>query len=411
MSQPAGSSTSSATSSSTVSTSSSQTLLYKATVGLVNVYAKCNSSVQFDVRPVARRFLTQPNEGIYNQGHDNIDHDYILIVNDVIGELREREKIPKLDQEKELENLSHDNTLYNENYQGFTILEILGHGTFGQVVRCRGLGNGMILAIKVIKNKYAYLVQSEWEVKILEHLKRNYKPAQLSTIVNLIDSFIFRKHLCLVFELLSINLYELLKFNQFRGLSTNLIKVFASQILDALIILQDAGVIHCDLKPENILLKDVDSTALKVIDFGSACFEGETVHTYIQSRFYRAPEVLLGLPYTSSIDMWSFGCICAELFIGLPLFPGSSEYNQISRITEMLGTPPTYMIQNGRSGLRYFNQHQSTFSFKPLEQFIKEHELDEKPSKRYFELCDLPTLIYNYPARKQGLSSNELTKG
>jgi dual specificity protein kinase YAK1 len=74
-----------------------------------------------------------------------------------------------------------------------------------------------------------------------------------------------------------------------------------------------------------------------VIDFGSACHERQTVYTYIQSRFYRSPEVLLGIPYTAAIDMWSLGCIAVELFLGLPLFPGTSEYNQITRIVEMLG--------------------------------------------------------------------------
>lgn len=74
-----------------------------------------------------------------------------------------------------------------------------------------------------------------------------------------------------------------------------------------------------------------------MIDFGSACHERQTVYTYIQSRFYRSPEVLLGIPYTAAIDMWSLGCIAVELFLGLPLFPGTSEYNQITRIVEMLG--------------------------------------------------------------------------
>ena len=74
-----------------------------------------------------------------------------------------------------------------------------------------------------------------------------------------------------------------------------------------------------------------------MIDFGSACLEDRTVYTYIQSRFYRSPEVLVGVKYTATIDMWSLGCISAELFLGLPLFPGSSEYNQLYRIIDMLG--------------------------------------------------------------------------
>lgn len=167
------------------------------------------------------------------------------------------------------------------------------------------------------------------------------------------DSFTHKNHLCLVFECLSSNLYELIKQNQFKGLSTQLVKVFTQQLLECLAVLKDARLIHCDLKPENILLKSyvrhrtirgleltvqrLQSPQIKVIDFGSACHEMQTVYTYIQSRFYRSPEVLLGLPYSTSIDMWSLGCIMVELFLGLPLFPGTSEYNQVSRITEMLG--------------------------------------------------------------------------
>jgi len=85
-------------------------------------------------------------------------------------------------------------------------------------------------------------------------------------------------------------------------------------------------------------------TKLKLIDFGSACFEGRTTYSYIQSRFYRSPEVLLGVPYNGAIDLWSLGCVAAEMFLGLPLFPGVSQHNQVSRIVEMLGQPPDFMI-------------------------------------------------------------------
>ena len=154
-----------------------------------------------------------------------------------------------------------------------------------------------------------------------------------------------------MFELLSVNLYELIKQNQYRGLGLNLVRVFTGQLLDAMCMLKDARIIHCDLKPENILLTayahaldrrsncSEESPNIKVVDFGSACHAAHTVFTYIQSRFYRSPEVMLGLPYSTAIDMWSVGCIAVELFLGLPLFPGSSEYNQITRIIEMFGYP------------------------------------------------------------------------
>ena len=79
------------------------------------------------------------------------------------------------------------------------------------------------------------------------------------------------------------------------------------------------------MKPEKILLKAPNKSGIKVIDFGSSCFEAERIYTYIQSRFYRAPEIILGIPYTPAIDMWSFGCVLAELYTGFPLFPGENE--------------------------------------------------------------------------------------
>ena len=128
-----------------------------------------------------------------------------------------------------------------------------------------------IVAVKVVKNKPAYFNQSMMEVTILELVSLLYHPLsyvlisfQLNKscdpndehhILRLRDSFIHRSHLCLVFELLSSNLYELIKQNQFQGLSTQLVKVFMAQLLDALSVLKDARLIHCDLKPENILLK------------------------------------------------------------------------------------------------------------------------------------------------------------
>jgi len=108
--------------------------------------------------------------------------------------------------------------------------------------------------------------------------------------------------------------------------------------------LRDHQVIHCDLKPENILLKQPNKSGIKVIDFGSSCFQDERIYTYIQSRFYRAPEIILGIPYTTGIDMWSFGCILAELSTGFPLFPGENEAEQLAYIMEIKGVPDDYIL-------------------------------------------------------------------
>ncbi|KAI8874968.1 kinase-like protein, partial [Backusella circina FSU 941] len=297
----------------------------------------------------------------------------------------------------------------------YLILDVLGSGTFGQVVKCRNTKTQAIVAVKVVKNKLAYFKQSMMEVAILEMLNQRYDAQDKHHLLRLQDSFIHKKHLCLVFELLSVNLYELIKQNHFRGLSTNLVRVFTAQILDALTVLNEARIIHCDLKPENILLKNLESPTLKIIDFGSACHEVQTMYTYIQSRFYRSPEVLVGLPYTSAIDMWSLGCIAAELFLGLPLFPGSSEYNQLSRIVEMLGTPPNYMVEVGKNAHTYFERappgDSKKYQLKSIQDYSREEGKSEQPSKRYFSASTLPDLINSYPMmRKAQMTQKEIEK-
>ena len=345
------------------------------TLELSNVYNKCNNLYSYKPCNNPRRVLTKPSKPMHNQGYDNQDNDYILYVNDWLGGGG------------------------NNNY---LIIDILGQGTFGQVAKCQNVHTGQIVAIKVIKNKPAYFNQSMMEVTILELLNNQFDNDDNHHILRLLDQFIHCKHLCLVFELLSSNLYELIKQNSFRGLSTSLVKVFTSQLLDALVILNQARLIHCDLKPENILLKSLQSPQIKIIDFGSACHERQTVYTYIQSRFYRSPEVLLGMPYSSAIDIWSLGCIAVELFLGLPLFPGTSEYNQISRIVDMLGLPPAFMLQSGKQVGEFFEQYVDDFGnthykLKSMEKYSQEHNTQEQPSKKYFSASTLPEIIKQYP--------------
>ena len=117
------------------------------------------------------------------------------------------------------------------------------------------------------------------------------------------ESFYFRHHLCISFPLLSINLYEFIKNNNFQGVSLGLIRRFAIQMLTTLRYLRMQKVVHCDLKPENVLLKQPNKSGIKIIDFGSSCLEHERIYTYIQSRFYRAPEV----------------CVCVSPALGLRL--------------------------------------------------------------------------------------------
>jgi dual specificity tyrosine-phosphorylation-regulated kinase 2/3/4 len=174
-------------------------------------------------------------------------------------------------------------------------------------------------------------------------------------MVNFTQSFYFRGHLCISTELLDMNLYEFIKAHSFRGFSLRIIRRFTKQMLSSLIILKQKKVIHCDLKPENILLRHPLHAEIKVIDFGSSCFESEKVYTYIQSRFYRSPEVILGMTYGLPIDMWSVGCILAELYTGVPIFPGENEQEQLACIMEVFGPPEKHLIEKSTRKKLFFD--------------------------------------------------------
>lgn len=205
--------------------------LQALTTHLPATYRICNPAFQYESSRNPRRVLTKPSKGTKNDGYDNEDSDYILYVNDILGS----------------EETNHKNR--------YLILDVLGQGTFGQVVKCQNLKTQEVVAVKVVKNKTAYFNQSMMEVSVLDLLNGRMDKNDDHHILRLKDTFIHRQHLCLVFELLSVNLYELIKQNQFRGLSTTLVRVFAQQLLNGLCLLSKAKLIHCDLKPENILLK------------------------------------------------------------------------------------------------------------------------------------------------------------
>ena len=189
------------------------------------------------------------------------------------------------------------------------------------------------------------MLQAQTEIELLT-LMADEDRYDRNNIVRLLHKFIFRNHQCLVFEILSYNLYELLKNTRFRGVSLNLIRKFSKQILKSLEFLAspDVNIIHCDLKPENILLRHPKRSAIKLIDFGSSCIATKKTYTYIQSRFYRSPEILLGLPYDQKIDVWSLGCVLVEMHTGQPLFGGIDQADQMCRIVDVLGMPPLEML-------------------------------------------------------------------
>nr|XP_061809191.1 dual specificity tyrosine-phosphorylation-regulated kinase 2-like [Nerophis lumbriciformis] len=227
----------------------------------------------------------------------------------------------------------HDQIAYR-----YEVLKVIGKGSFGQVVKVFDHKSQTHVALKMVRNEKRFHRQAAEEIRILEHLRKQDKDSSMN-VIHMLENFTFRNHICMTFELLSMNLYELIKKNKFQGFSLPLVRKFAHSILQCLDSLHKNRIIHCDLKPENILLKQQGRSGIKVIDFGSSCYEHQRVYTYIQSRFYRAPEVILGSRYGMPIDMWSLGCILAELLTGCPLLPGEDEGDQLACTMELLGMP------------------------------------------------------------------------
>jgi dual specificity tyrosine-phosphorylation-regulated kinase 2/3/4 len=236
----------------------------------------------------------------------------------------------------------------------YETLELIGKGSFGQVIKVKDHKNNKELALKIVRSKKKFYQQALVEVKVLENIKQ-FDVHNDSNIIHIIESFYFRGHLCMSFELLSMNLYEFLKVSKFKGFSLGLIKKFAVQLLDSLIFLFSLSIIHCDLKPENIVLISDKMNKIKLIDFGSSCFVKDRMYTYIQSRFYRSPEVLLGQEYGHPIDMWSFGCILVELYTGYPIFPGENENDQMLCIMEVLGLPSQEFLRKSPRRKTFFD--------------------------------------------------------
>ncbi|KAJ7081547.1 hypothetical protein C8R43DRAFT_939937 [Mycena crocata] len=245
--------------------------------------------------------------------------------------------------------VNHDHLSYR-----YEIIDTLGKGSFGQVLHCRDHCTGESVAVKIIRNKKRFHHQALVEIKILDNL-RKWDAEEKHHVIKMTEHFYFRNHLCIAMELLSINLYELIKANGFVGFTTALIRRFTSQMLLSLSLMRHHRIVHCDLKPENVLLRHPAKSAIKVIDFGSSCLEHEKIYTYIQSRFYRSPEVILGMNYHMAIDMWSLGCILAELYTGFPIFPGENEQEQLSCIMEVLGIPDKEFVNRSSRKKLFFD--------------------------------------------------------
>lgn len=246
----------------------------------------------------------------------------------------------------------------------YRINEYLGSAAFSKVVRAHDLRTGVDVCLKIIKNDKDFFDQSLDEIKLLKFVNK-YDPDDDHHILRLYDYFYYQEHLFIVTELLRANLYEFQKYNQESGdevyFSLPRIQAIARQCLEALVYLHHLNIVHCDLKPENILLKSYSRCEIKVIDLGSSCFLSDNLNLYVQSRSYRSPEVILGLPYDQKIDIWSLGCILSELYTGEVLFPNESMPIILARMIGIIGPIDMEMLASGQETQKYFTDDYDLF--------------------------------------------------
>ena len=272
----------------------------------------------------------------------------------------------------------------------YSAVRFLGKGAFGVVFLAKVEETGEFVAIKSVPADTC-----DREVQILNELDNHPNVMKLrgSFISKWYDSSI---RLNLVLEYMSDTLHRIIKHYGWRELGMDMIhiKLYMYQLLRALSFVHGRGIMHRDVKPQNLLV-DGRSHCLKVSDFGAACRAAinEPLEAYACSRFYRAPELCLGSKeYSYSIDLWSAGCVFAELFLRYPLFNGEDGIHQFEQIVLVLGTPTP-------SELRAMNRGYPPHEFWPRMQRVSmEAVLKERGWPAAYDLLD-QLLKYN-PAQR-----------
>ncbi|KAJ4482327.1 kinase-like domain-containing protein [Lentinula aciculospora] len=243
-----------------------------------------------------------------------------------------------------------------EGYYSVILGEQLDGGKYQVFSSLANEVSGREVAIKIVRCQESMYKAGIKEVQMLHKLKQA-DPDDKKHIVRIERTFEHRGHLCIVFESLSMNLRDVVKrFGKDVGLNIRAVRAYAHQLFLAISLLKKIGVMHADIKPDNILVNEQKSL-LKLCDLGSASDASENEITpYLVSRFYRAPEIIMGAPYDPSIDIWSIGCTLYELYTGKILFPGRSNNQMLLLMMELKGRFNSKMIKKAKFGDNYFDE-------------------------------------------------------
>ncbi|XP_017784401.1 PREDICTED: glycogen synthase kinase-3 beta isoform X3 [Nicrophorus vespilloides] len=272
----------------------------------------------------------------------------------------------------------------------YTDTKVIGNGSFGVVYQAKLCDNGEMVAIKKVLQDKRFKNRELQIMRRLEHCnivklkyffyssgdKRAVIPCNLSILMSQ-SSQKDEVYLNLVLEYIPETVYKVARYysKSKQTIPISFIKLYMYQLFRSLAYIHSLGICHRDIKPQNLLL-DPDTGVLKLCDFGSAkhLVKGEPNVSYICSRYYRAPELIFGaIDYTTKIDVWSAGCVLAELLLGQPIFPGDSGVDQLVEIIKVLGTPT-------REQIREMNPNYTEFKFPQIKSHPWQQSLLERMS-------------------------------
>ncbi|XP_042355355.1 dual specificity protein kinase CLK4-like isoform X3 [Plectropomus leopardus] len=299
----------------------------------------------------------------------------------------------------------------------YEVLFTLGAGAFGKVVECIDREKDEHVAVKIVRNIDCFREVAKSEIAVLEEIN-SLDDDNRFACVRMLDWFEHEGHICIVFELLGLSIYEFLRQNQFLPFSVEQIRHMAFQLFRAVCFLHRNKLTHTDLKPENILFvcsdydleynynmkceqKTLRSLDVKVVDFGTATFDHEHHESLVSTRHYRAPEVILDLGWNQSCDVWSLGCVLMEFYLGRTLFPTHDSKEHLAMMEKILGPIPPHLLKQTRKQHYVHNERVNWDEQSSSDDYIREHckplkQLMLRKSEEEKQLFDLLGCMLEY---------------
>ncbi|KAH6610012.1 cmgc dyrk prp4 kinase [Trichoderma cornu-damae] len=346
--------------------------------GQVVIHGEPEPAVAVEQNPAKGAASAPPQKPSAGEGGDDDDDDFDMFAEDFDEEkyaskAQATETAAPIEANDAAEAVDKGGILEGDDKDGYYKIRIgeilngryqvqatLGRGMFSGVARAVDITTKQLVAIKMMRNNDALRKGGYTEIAILQKLNDS-DPENRRHVVKFERSFDHRGHLCMAFENLSMNLREVLrKFGNNVGINLKATKAYAYQIFVALAHMRKCSIIHADLKPDNILVNETRNI-LKICDLGTAIDRSDaaTAHTeitpYLVSRFYRAPEIILGMPYDYGVDMWSIGCTLYELYTGKILFTGDSNNQMLKAIMEIRGRITPKLYKRGQLSAVHFD--------------------------------------------------------